>query len=276
MGEIPAPVTIDPLQILILLIIGLAAGVLGGLMGIGGSVIMIPALAVIFHGAAWDNQHLFQASAMIVNVAVAIPAALRHKQAGAIPWAWVRWFLPATVVAIVAGVLISNVIPGQRLRLLFAAFLVYLVISNLAKAYRKRPDHTDEQSIVTPQLAIFVGVITGVASGVLGIGGGIVSIPLMQALAKIPLKKCIAASATAMVFSAPIGAALKVATLGSLPEDEAQPWTRAIVIALTLAPTAMFGAHLGAGLTHRVNVQVLRIVFALVMLLMAGRMAGLY
>ncbi len=268
--------TIDPSQIMILLAIGLTAGLLGGLMGIGGSVIMIPAMAVVFAGRPWDNQHLFQAAAMIVNMAVAVPAAHRHLKAGATPWAWVRWFLPATVVAIVVGVLVSNVIPGERLRMLFALFLVYLVLSNFYKAFRKRPDYSDEQSRITPARGIFVGLVTGLVSGVLGIGGGIVSIPLTQVVARIPLKKCIAASATAMVFSAPFGAALKVGTLGLLPEDESQPWTRAILIACTLAPTAMLGAHFGAGLTHRVNVQVLRVVFGVVLLLMAGRMAGIF
>jgi len=269
-------VTFEPVQIVILVAIGLATGALGGLMGIGGSVIMIPAMAVVFAGQAWDNQHLFQASAMIVNVAVAVPAAYRHFKAGATPWGWVRWFLPATVLAIVAGVLISNVISGERLRFLFALFLVYLVLSTFYKVYRKRPDHSDARSRPTKGRAVFVGVVTGLASGLLGIGGGIVSIPLMQVLAKLPLKRAIAASATAMMFSAPIGAALKVATLGTLPEVERQPWTRALLIALTLAPTAMLGAHLGAGITHRVNVQVLRIVFAIVLLLMAARMTGLF
>ena len=99
--------TIDLLQILELIAIGLAAGVLGGMMGIGGSTITIPAMAVIFAGAAWDNQHLFQAAAMIANMAVAVPAAARHRKAGAIPWKWVKFFLPASVISIIAGVLIS-------------------------------------------------------------------------------------------------------------------------------------------------------------------------
>jgi len=70
----------SPLDYSVLALIGLAAGALGGLLGIGGSIIMIPALA-IFLG---DDQHLYQAAAMVVNIAVALPAAIRHKRAGAL------------------------------------------------------------------------------------------------------------------------------------------------------------------------------------------------
>ena len=59
--------------------IGLMAGTLGGLLGVGGSVIMIPALTAIFG----PEQHLYQAAAMAVNVGVAVPAAWRHHGAGA-------------------------------------------------------------------------------------------------------------------------------------------------------------------------------------------------
>ena len=62
---------------LILLTIGLVMGVLGGLLGIGGSVIMIPAMTVAFG----ENQHLYQASAMICNFCVGASSALAHKKA---------------------------------------------------------------------------------------------------------------------------------------------------------------------------------------------------
>ena len=68
----------DPVVIAAVLATGLIAGVLGGMLGVGGSVIMIPGLTLVL---GYD-QHLYQASAMVANVAGAVPAALRHHRAG--------------------------------------------------------------------------------------------------------------------------------------------------------------------------------------------------
>ena len=61
-------------------LIGLVAGVLGGMLGVGGSVIIIPGMTIVL---GYD-QHLYQAAAMVANVAVSIPATMRHYKAGAV------------------------------------------------------------------------------------------------------------------------------------------------------------------------------------------------
>ena len=70
------------MEILLLLSVGLVAGGLGGLLGIGGSVIMIPAMAILL---GWDF-HLAQAVAMTVNPAVALSATLKHQRNGNVSW----------------------------------------------------------------------------------------------------------------------------------------------------------------------------------------------
>ena len=76
----------EPVLFVLILLLGLLAGVLGGMLGVGGSVVMIPGLAILFSmsKSAEPNQHLFQACAMIVNVVVSVPAMLRHRKAGAL------------------------------------------------------------------------------------------------------------------------------------------------------------------------------------------------
>ena len=76
--------------------LGLVAGTFGGMLGVGGSVIMIPGLTL----ALGPDQHLYQAAAMVANVAVAWPAAARHRRAGAMVGPVMRWMLPAAVVAV--------------------------------------------------------------------------------------------------------------------------------------------------------------------------------
>ena len=67
-------------DLIALALIGLLAGLLGGLLGIGGSIVMIPAMTEVLG----PDQHLYQAAAMTVNFFVVVPAVIRHSRAGAI------------------------------------------------------------------------------------------------------------------------------------------------------------------------------------------------
>jgi hypothetical protein len=264
------PPRVTPLEVIALLAVGLVAGILGGMLGIGGSVIMIPAMAFLFHERPWDNQHLYQAAAMIVNIIVALPAMRRHQQAGVVPRDYVRVFLPVTMAFMVVGVMLSNMLAGDSLRRLFAIFLVYVVVNNGLKVFRKTADHSIDGARVSASRATVVGSATGTMGGLLGIGGGIVSVPLAQMICRLPLRSAIAASASTMVFSSTLGAALKLATLG----PRGASWSQAVLIAAALAPTALLGGHLGAGLTHRAPVNAMRLVLAAVLAVMSLRMFG--
>lgn len=259
------------LDIVWLALLGLLAGTLGGLLGIGGSIIAIPGLVLLF-AARWpDSQHLFQAAAMIVNVFVAIPAAIRHRRAGAFRKDLFRIMLPATAVAIVLGALLSNQIPSDTLQILFGVFLLYVVFNMLRKAFSKRVDHAAGEARVTIPRGVTVGGAMGIMAGLLGIGGGGIAVPLAQMLCRLPLRQCIAVSANVMCFTAGIGAAIKVATLGDV-SDGALTWTDPVLLAIPLAPTAVIGGFIGAGLTHRIPVRATRIVFAIAMLAAAAKM----
>ena len=120
--------------------IGALMGVYGGLLGIGGSVVMIPALVLLWG----ENQHLYQASAMICNFFVAGSSALAHRKADALMPEVVKFLIPAAVVGVLAGVALSNsrlFAHGRSYLLarLFGIFLVYVVIYNcfrLARSFK--------------------------------------------------------------------------------------------------------------------------------------------
>lgn len=267
-----AAVPLGPTDILLLVAIGLCAGAVGGLLGIGGSIIMIPAMAIAFAAEPFHNQHLYQAAAMAANVAVALPAARRHRRAGALRRDVFRIMLPAALVAIIAGVLLSNALATPTLKRLFALFLLYVVVTNTVKLVRRRPEHEPHHRRVNWFTGGTVGGVMGFVAGLLGIGGGGIAVPLANTVCRIPLREAIAASANVMVLTAAVGAALKIATL---PERGASIVT-ALIIAACLAPTAILGGHLGAGLTHRLPIPWIRGVFTLAIAAAAARMAGLF
>lgn len=263
--------TLNPLEILIVALIGLTAGTLGGLLGIGGSIIMIPALAILFPNRGPDSQHLFQAAAMAVNIAVSLPAAIRHSKAGTLRRDLLLWLLPTGLAAILIGVWLSNQLNGSTLRKVFAGFLLLLGVLAILKVYRKRPDHAVETARITPVRSGAVGTVLGLTAGLLGIGGGILAVPLAQTLCKIPLKQAIAASSATMCITATVGAIVKISTL---PQHHQAPGD-AVLLAAALAPTAVAGGWLGASLTHRLPMQTIRGALAILLLLAAWRMSGL-
>lgn len=275
----------DPLILLALVTIGLLAGTLGGMLGVGGSVLMIPALAILF--GTGENQHLYQAAAMTVNVAVAVPAAMRHRQAGALVPKVLQWMLPVALIAIVIGVLASNLpifkdqAGGRWLGRVLAVFLIYVIILNLLKLRtpkEQRDTETLDAAKTTPIRCGFIGWVMGFTGGLLGVGGGGLAVPLQQTIARLPLRNAIANSSFVMVFSATLGAALKVGTLGSHFDDSqlTRPaWQTALILAALLAPTAILGARLGAKLTHTLPLVYVRIAFVLLMIVAALKMAAL-
>jgi len=243
--------------------LGLVAGSLGGLLGIGGSIVMIPVLTL----ALGHDQHLSQASAMIVNVFVAAPAVLRHQRARAVEWTIVRRMLPAGLIAIVLGVEVSNHLDGAVLMRAFGVFLVYVIYVNVRKVL-DRGGAANGHAIARGWTVVsIVGVITGFAAGLLGIGGGIIAVPLLQRLCHLPLRRAIACSAALMCITAVVGAIRKNLALAQIvtPDGLHLDSRESLLIAACLAPTAMLGGLIGAGLTHTMPLRWLRVAFILLM-----------
>lgn len=258
--------------------IGLVAGCLGGLLGVGGSVIMIPSLAFLFGG---EHQHQYQAAAMLVNVAVAFPAMRRHRQAGAIMPPVLKGMLPAAIVGVLAGVWVSN-LPlfrgadgGIKLGRVLAVFLVYVIYTNTVRLFRDRPANVDPttQRQAPPSLGkcSAVGIVMGGVAGLLGIGGGAIAVPLQQLFLRLPLRNCIANSTGVICVSAGLGAIYKNASLHQHGESIGV----SLLIAFLLAPTAWIGGRLGASLTHKLPVRQVRIIFIGLITVAAWKMAAL-
>ncbi len=252
------------LTILLLGVIGLFAGVLGGALGAGGSVIMIPAMAFLVGKEHGGSQHLYQAAAMVVNIAVAIPAAMKHRSKGRLRMDVIRWMLPVALAAIVIGVAASNQFRGADLRRIFAVFLAVMLVGEgvaLVGDVRGRHEEEKRNERVTPARAGLVGSVMGLCAGLLGIGGGAIAAPLARRVMGLALVEAIAASSVVMVATSTVGAALKVGTLGA--HDIV--WWRAFVLAGVLAPGGVIGARLGAGLAHAAPRWALRALLVLVL-----------
>ena len=287
----------DPQIVVEYMAFGLFGGMIGGLLGIGGSVGIIP-LATIFISP--DKQQL-QCAAMLCNVAVASTAYRRYLMAGKIEWTFARQIVPAAIIAVLAGVAASTVIDASSFRVMFAAFLLVVAVREfrlLAIGSEHAPDDARELSLAR---GAGIGAIMGFLSGLLGIGGGVVGVPLMRAWARIPMKRAVVTSVCTMVPLAMVGATMKSITLWNTPVDAngatmstlaagsaaaattstaassatipSNALIPALWIAACLIPTAMVGSWIGATINVHVTGKAVRWVLATYLPLAAAWMA---
>lgn len=253
-------------------LIGLAGGTLGGLLGLGGSVFIIPALTLAFG----SNQHLYQASALVANVFVASAATWRHRGRGTVQRDVVPVMAIAAAVAAVAGVAVSNLIPARPLAGMFGAFLCYASTSELVSLARRTADHPASEPGAGHRwrLAGIAGAAGGFACGLLGIGGGAVMVPILRKFGRLPLRQAVASSAAAMIAAAAIGAISKNASIGRLASPSGEPLAlgSSLELAAVLSPMAMLGGSLGAALVYRLPLPAIRLVLALLLAFSGVRM----
>jgi uncharacterized membrane protein YfcA len=254
-------------EIALMILAGFIAGAGGGLLGIGGSTVMIPCLVLIF-GAA--QQHLYQAAAMAVNFFVVAPAIFRHWQAQATLRPITRRLVPSALIGSVLGVYVSElpVFRGEGqgyLQIGFSLFLAYAVAYNLLRlrSNYRLPKMTEEQAARLSHFKVIglVGLPTGLAGGLLGVGGGLLAVPAQQVFLRVPLTNAIANSATTILWSSTVGAIVKHMHLSAHGYRVSQ----SLLIAACLIPSAMYGSWITSHKVHHWPVKLIRTAFILLM-----------
>lgn len=251
-------------------LIGLLAGAVGGISGIGGSIVMLPALG-LFHGyesADKARHHVYMAASMMVNIVVALSSSLQHRRQGFVRIDLLKVMVPSMGAGMIGGVLLSSHSPGRWPVLALAVFIwcyCAFTLVTLAKKLPQRPENAP-----TPPASVLMGIgfATGIFGGYLGVGGGILLVPLLQ-IAGLNIRHAIAGSAGVMWTSATIGAGVK---LWLLPES-GYPRIEAIEIAVPMGMGALLGAYFGAWLSHRLKIPALKIVIVVLLSVAATRMA---
>jgi len=163
-------------------LIGLTAGLLGGLLGIGGSIIIIPGMIFYFsytaQGYSGQAQHELQAAAMICNLFIAAPAVSAHRRVNAIMKPVVVRLIPAALVGIFLGVAASNSSTfarenGHYLAMILSGFMAYVVLYNLIRLLGKGSlaKEFDPAKRISTWKIFLVGLPMGLTAGLLGVSG---------------------------------------------------------------------------------------------------------
>jgi len=257
---------------IILILIGVVMGLFGGLLGIGGSIVMIPALIIFFREKAAD-QHLFQAAAMICNFFVATSALIVHRREKVLVPEILKFLVPAGIVTILLGVWLSNIpffsgAKSSNLTKFFAFFMIFVAILNILKLHKSPGGSSgfdiDHVKTSKPK-TIIIGAATGIYAGLLGLGGGAFCTPLQQLFYKMPLKRAIAHSTALIASMSLIGAVYKNATLPAHDHRIID----SLRIAVVVVPTAFIFSYIGSRLMHKLPKNVVRIAFIALLIIAA-------
>ena len=256
--------------LLLYLTLGAFAGVMAGLLGVGGGLIIVPVLAWIFHGQQMNDamiMHLAIGTSLATIVVTSISSVRAHHQRGAVLWPVVWQLTPGIVIGAWLGAAVADALPSAALQKIFAVF-VLAVAAQMAFGARPAP-HRGLPGTVG--MAATGGVI-GAVSAIVGIGGGSLTVPF--------LTWCNTAMRPAVATSAACGLPIALAgTIGfivtGLNAAELPAWSLGYVYGPALASIAlisMLSAPLGAKLAHTLPTGMLKKVFAGFLALVGTRM----
>ncbi len=242
------------------LLIGLLAGVLGAILGLGGGIIVVPALQL---AADWLGQPLPIAAAIAVSqvgvLAVGVSAAGSYLARGQVQVRQGYLYAPLTIAGGVLGSLLGLGLPAKAVATLFAALLLYSAW-RLFSSVPKDEEGGEPSRWTAPGMGF-----AGVMSGLLGIGGGTVQVPVLNLLGGLPLRQAIATSTFIMGLTAVANALIYQA--GGLLDAR---------LACAVALGVLVGARAGAGLQARISTASLKGIFAGLMLLTALQLIWKY
>jgi uncharacterized membrane protein YfcA len=161
-------------------VLGLVAGFLGGLFGVGGGILIVPALVLFMH----MDQRLAHGTSLAAVLPIAVSSLIGYTLADKVDWPVGVLLAVGAVGGAVVGTHILHVLPQRVLGYVFAVFL-------LLTAVRLVADHASaagrsDLTVGRGALLVLIGVVTGVLAGLLGVGGGIVMVPAMIVLFGIP------------------------------------------------------------------------------------------
>lgn len=263
--------SLDPLLVGELLLLGAFAGFLAGLLGVGGGMVMVPFLtAILGHRGASPGMAVKMAIAtsMATIMFTSLSSLRAHHRRGAVRWDLVRGLAPGIVLGgLLGGAGIFSLIKGAWLGFLFALFVGFSATQMLLD---RKPAPGRSMPGTAGQAAVGGGI--GLLSGLVGAGGAFVSVPFM-AWCNVPIHNAVATSAALGFPIALANTAGYVIGGWSLPPELPGSSGYLYLPALLLISiTSVLCAPLGARVAHATDTRPLKRVFALLLYALAASM----
>jgi uncharacterized membrane protein YfcA len=249
-----------------LAVAGLAVGFIAGLVGIGGGVLMVPLLYAFYSHPEWSGTGispvLGPAVAHATSLFVIMPTALlgvsRYSRAGLVPWRVVLPVAMGATAGALVGARIAMAVPGAFLKLAFGL----LVVASGVQLAAGRRSAAEQPWRAGPGLLLGIGELVGLTSALLGVGGGVIAIPLLAHVVRLDLQRATGVSLGVIAFASLAGTASYV--IGGVGVEGLPPGSLGYVhlgAALPLLAGSLLSVGWGARVNQRLGAGRLRWVF---------------
>lgn len=226
-----------PLQIGLGVAVGFGAGILSGLFGVGGGIVTTPAVNTLLGGTAIQAI----ATPLPVILPTSIVGAYTYARAGEVSVRAARWAAIPGVGGAIAGALLTEVVNAHLLLLVTAVLIAITAVQVIAG---RAPKTSWERGRTPGWRYGAIGLVAGVVSGLLGVGGGIVMVPAFTVWIGMPLRRALGTSLLVIAVLVIPGTIVHV-LLGNVD------WAIFLVLTLGVVPGARIGARIALGVRER-------------------------
>jgi uncharacterized membrane protein YfcA len=248
----------------VFLLLGLVVGLLAGLLGVGGGLVIVPALLWLFQGKGFAADllvHLAVGTSLATIIITSLSSIHAHHKRKAVEWRLVKWMFPGIVAGALVGAALAGLFSAFWLQRVFACFAILVGIQ---MALGVQPGAREYQPGRTGLVS--AGSVIGMVSSIVGIGGGSMTVPYLH-MQGVNLRHAVATS-SACGLPIALAGALGFVVIGwgepLLPPGSSGFIYWPAVIGITAA--SILVAPLGVRLAHTLPVGTLRRLFALLLL----------
>jgi len=255
----------------LLLAIGAIAGVIAGLLGVGGGIVLVPAFYYAFTALGYESDVIMQicvATSLATIIVTSSRSVLSHNKKGVVDWEVLRGWAPGIAIGAIIGVLTARGMKSDSLMLVFG---ILGVLIGLYLAFGRASWRLGDEMPAGPARVIGAPVV-GFLSVLMGIGGGSFGVPMMTLYGR-PIHRAVAtASGFGVLIAAPSVAGFLLSgwdVTGKPPLTVGLVNLPAFVVVVSMT---LITAPLGVRLAHRLNPAPLKRIFAAFIIVMAANM----
>lgn len=258
------------IALLVYMCLGAVVGFLAGLLGIGGGILIVPVLSIIFSFQGFPQEHTHMmalGTSMASIIFTALSSFIAHHKHGAVRWDIWKYIAPGIVITSFFGPAIASKVPAFYLKIFFVLFIFYVSFQMIANIKPK-----PSRSIPGAPALAGVGMGIGAVSSLVAIGGGTLTVPFLV-WCNVSMQHAIGTSAAVgfcIALAGSFGYIISGLGVATLPQYSfGYVYLPAFV---GLVSMSVLTAPIGAKLTHTLPVSKLKKIFALLLLTLGAHM----
>ncbi len=260
-------------QILFLFVLlGSLAGLLAGLLGIGGGIILVPLFLWVFKYAGFSPEitvHAAFGTSLCIIIPTAISSTLGHRKRGNVDWHHILRLALGGIGGALIGGSLAAALSGDWLKIFFGLMQILVAFKLVFFQPHLPPERT---GLLPASQLLAVGFAGGAFSAFFGVGGGVIAVPLMLIILQLPIHLAVGNSSALIVVSSIFGMLSYIYHGWNLPN--LPPYSLGyvnVLVAALVAPFTIVFARVGVKLTGRLSHAKLIKIFALVLTLVGAR-----